>query len=75
MLSTHFLSPALAFLLTAFTETIAVCIGSHQASHFGPPDVVAMFFVVLWVSSMNAFVSFFVTCFYARCSVNVLRLD
>lgn len=71
----YFLSPALAFLLTACTESVIAWIGSHQVSHFGGADSVSMWLAVLGVSSMNAFVAFFVTCFYARSSINVLLLD
>lgn len=71
----YFLSPALAFTLSAFTESVIAWIGSHQVSHFGGADIVSMSLAVLSVSSMNALVAFFVTCFYARCSINVLLLD
>jgi hypothetical protein len=71
----YFLSPALAFLLTAVAESVMVWIGSHQIPHLGGAEIVSLWIAALFASSVDAFVAFVVTCFYARCSINVLLLD
>jgi hypothetical protein len=70
-----FLSPALAFLGTAITESAFVLVGIHQLPHLGGAEIVSMWLAALSASSVDAFVAFVVTCFYSRCSINVLRLD
>ncbi|HTW64327.1 MAG TPA: hypothetical protein VME17_06905 [Bryobacteraceae bacterium] len=73
--SPYVLSPALAFLTTAMSESAIVWIGTHQIAHVPEAQVAAMWISVLLASSMNAFVAFVVTCFYSRSSINVLRLE
>lgn len=76
MSNPYILSPALAFLFAALTETAFVCLGIHQARHVdGAVLADAFWLVVVFPSLINAFVAFLVTCFCARCSMNVLRLD
>jgi hypothetical protein len=71
----YFLSPALSFLTTAVTQSAILWFGSH-VSHIGAvPEVTVMGLAVLMASSVNAVVAFVVTCFYSRCSINVLLLD
>ena len=72
----YVLSPALAFLLAVFTESAFVCAGIHQVRHIDSAVLAdAFWLVVLFPSLINAFVAFVVTCFCARCSMNVLRLN
>jgi hypothetical protein len=72
--SPYFLSPVLAFLTTAFAEGALVWIAIHQP-HVDVNATQAMWLAVPYISSMNAVVAFVVTCFYSRCSFNLLRLD
>jgi hypothetical protein len=74
----YVLSPFFAFLATSFTQSMAVWIGAHQVQipHIYHAQIVeAMWLPVLVVSFVNALVAFFVTCYCARFSMNVLRLD
>ena len=70
-----FLSPALAFLATALTESAFVLVGIHQLPHLSAAEIVSMWLAALSASSLDACVALVVTCFYSRCSINVLRLD
>jgi len=71
----YVLSPALAFLATASTESAFFWIGLHQIAHVNGALVVnSMWLAVLLASAFNAVTAFVVTCYCARFSMNLLRL-
>lgn len=71
----YLLSPALAFAAVALPDTAFLWLAAHPISHMPAlpitwSDLLAVFSAGL----LNALVAFIVTCFYARCSMNLLRL-
>lgn len=64
--------PALSFVFTAAIESGFAWLGVHQGVHVGSE---AIRWAILMPSFLNALVSLVVTCFYARCTINVLRLE
>ena len=68
------LVPALSFALCAFTQSVELWIGSHQAGRVGYPPLIDSVVLVVLPSLLNAFVALVVTRIYARCSFITLRL-
>jgi hypothetical protein len=66
--------PALSFALAAFTQSVELWIGMHQA-HPVEYSLADSIVIVVWPSLLNAFVAFVVTRVYANLSITVLRLN
>lgn len=71
----YVLSPAVAFAVAAIAESTLLWLTTHPSSHFAARPVTGSdLLAVFSVSFLNAITAFVVTCFYARHSMDLVRL-